>query len=146
MVKLLLAPMQAAGALDVPNIGGRTVLMYAAMYGLGNVVQQLLDAGSNPGLGDTDGSTALLLACSKGHTIAADLLLSPTAVAGALDERNATGCTALMLAVEKGLFSVVERLVAAGAKVKVMDTGGMTALAVACVKLRDRERETVFIT
>jgi len=137
LVKLLVAPTQAAGVLDMQNSGGRTVLMYAALHGLGSVLELLVDAGAKPELKDTDGLTALMLACSKGHTMAAELLVAPTVAAGALDERNATRCTALMLAVEKGLFSVAERVVVAGAKVEVTDTGGMTALAVACVKLRN---------
>ena len=39
--------------------------------------------------------------------------------------------TALILAVEKGLSSVVKRLITAGAKPEGMDMGGMTALALA---------------
>jgi len=137
MVELLVAPTKVAGALNVPNTERRTVLMYAAKHGLDSVVELLVAHGAKPELKDKDGSTALLLACGKGHTIAAQLLLVPTDAAGALDVRNETGCTALMLAVDKGLFSVVERLVSAGAKVEVTDKDGMTALALACVKLRD---------
>jgi len=45
VVKMLVFPTQAAGALDVPNNEGRTVLMYAATHGLCSVVEQLLAAG-----------------------------------------------------------------------------------------------------
>jgi len=53
------------------------------------------------------------------------------------DVHNETGYTVLMWAVDKGLFSVVERLVTAGVKAKMTNTGRMTALALACVKIRD---------
>ena len=47
MVTLLIAPTQAADALDVPNDEGSTVLMYACKHGLRGVVEQLLAAGAS---------------------------------------------------------------------------------------------------
>jgi len=134
---MLVSPTQAAGALDVPNNEGRTVLMYAATHGLDSVVEQLLAAGARCELTDKDGLTALLHACGEGQRTAVDLLITPTAIASALDVQNAKGHSALMCAAEMGLCPTVERLVAAGAKPETTDKGGMTALALACVKLRD---------
>jgi len=74
VVEMLVAPTKAAGALDLINTEGRTVLMYAAMHGLGRVVELLLNAGAQPGLKDTDGLTALLLARGIGQTVEAELL------------------------------------------------------------------------
>ena len=74
VVDMLVAPTKAASALDLINIEGRTVLMYAAMHGLGRVVELLLNAGAQPGLKDTDGLTALLLARGMGQTVEAELL------------------------------------------------------------------------
>jgi len=101
----------------------RTVLMYAAMHGLSSVTEMLLhkDVGAKPELKDSNGLTALQLACNMGHIIAAELLVVPTAATEALDVCNALGRTSLMWAVESGLMSVVERFVAAGAKAKVKD-------------------------
>jgi len=48
MVKMLVSPTQAAGALDMPNNEGCTVLKYAAMHGLSSVVKQLIAAGARP--------------------------------------------------------------------------------------------------
>jgi len=110
--------------------------MYAATHGLDSVVEQLLAAGARCELNDKDGLTALLHACGEGQRTAVDLLISPTAIAGALDVQNGMGHSALMFAAEMGLCPTVERLVAAGAKPEMTDKGGMTALALACVKLR----------
>ena len=137
VVMRLVAPTHAAGALDMPSKEGRTVLMYASMHGLNIVVEQLLVANAKPELTGTDELTALLLACGKERTTAVELLIAPTAACGALDMQGKMGHTALMLAVDKGLSSVVKRLITAGAKPEVMDKGGMTALALAWVKLRD---------
>ena len=52
VVKMLVSPTQAAGALDVLNKEGRSVLMYAAMHGLGSVVEQLVAAAAKPELTD----------------------------------------------------------------------------------------------
>jgi len=122
---------KAANALDMPNSGGRTVLMYATTYRLSSALQQLLAAGAKPELKDTDGSTALLLACSKGNTIAAELLVVPTTAVSALDMCNETGCTALTWPVLKGLSSGVKQIFTASVTAEDTDKDGMTVLALA---------------
>jgi ankyrin repeat protein len=67
------------------------------------------------------------------HQAAAELLNAPTAAAGALDMQNDTDHTALMRAAQTGPYSVVDRRITAGAKSELMNKGGMTALALACV-------------
>lgn len=96
VVLMLVSPTQAASALDVPSIEGRTVLMYGAMYGLCSVVEQLLAAGARSELTDTHGLTALLLACGKGQEGMISLLIAPDAGASALDVQDTTStlCTA----------------------------------------------------
>ena len=131
----MLLPTQGAGALDTPNNEGRAVLMYAAMHGLSSVVEELVTAGAKCELTDSDGFTALMLACVQGHIDTVELLVTPTAAAGAFDVQNDKGYCALMCAADKCLCAVVERLINAGAKPAVTDKGGMTALALACVLL-----------
>jgi len=109
------------------------VLMYAAMHGLSSVVDELVTAGAKCELTDSDGFTALMLACVQGHIDTVELLVTPTTAASALDVQNDKGYSALMCAADKGLCAVVERLINAGAKPAVTDKGGMTALALACV-------------
>lgn len=85
LFKLLAAPTQSAGALDIPNNGGRTVFLYAAMHELRilvrdiSVLKMFLDAGAEPEpeLKDTDESPALLLAGNKEHTTTAEFLVVP---------------------------------------------------------------------
>ena len=104
VIKMLVSATQVANGLDAQNNAGQTVLMYAAMHGLSSIVKLLLAAGAKPEQIDTNGQTALLLACEKGHPTTTELLIMPTAAADALN---------------------------------VTDKGGMTALALACVKLGD---------
>jgi len=59
---------QAAGTLDMSNSQGQTVLMYAAMHGLGSVVEMLLDAGTKAEVKDEGGMTALALV-KLGHML-----------------------------------------------------------------------------
>ena len=66
----------------------QAVLMYACMHGLNSVVKHLLAAGAKPEITDMDGLTALLLACGKEDTAAANLLIAPTAAATALDVQD----------------------------------------------------------
>jgi len=132
---MLVYPTQGAEALDTPNNEGRTVLMYAAMHGLSRVVEQFVATGAKCELTNSNGLTALLLACVQGHIDTVELLVTPTAAAGALDVQNDNGYSALMCAADRELCAVVEELTKAGAKPGVTDKGGMTALALACVLL-----------
>ena len=66
--------------------------------------------------------TALLLACANRHENTAKLLVEPTLAAGALDVRtpapigvNNDGCSALIVAEERGLLSVAQMLRNSGA-------------------------------
>jgi uncharacterized protein len=59
---------------------GRTALMIAASEGHADVVELLIEAGSDPSIVDAEGSTALLLARSNGHL---DVAAKLAAAAGA---------------------------------------------------------------
>jgi ankyrin repeat protein len=80
MVTLLIAPTQAAGALDVPNDEGSTVLMHACKHGLRGVVEQLLAAGAKTDVTDANKMTALAHAIANGHEEVAKMLTGPTGV------------------------------------------------------------------
>ena len=103
VVALLAAPTQAAGALGVADDEGNMVLLHACLHGVCTVAEQLLDAGTKPGLVNKDNKTALLLACAHGHEKAAALLVDPTKAADALDAVGDDGFSALMWAEERGL-------------------------------------------
>ena len=63
--KMLVAPTQAAGALDAVGDNGVSSLMAASENGDPGIVAALLAAGAKPELADTRGRTALALACVK---------------------------------------------------------------------------------
>jgi len=88
VVMMLVAPTQVAVAFDIPSKEGHTVLIYTCMHGLNSVVEHLSAAGAKPEITDMDGLTALLLACGKEDTAAANLLIAPTAAATALDVQD----------------------------------------------------------
>ena len=75
--------------------------------------------------------TALALAIANGHEEAAKMLINPVKAAGALNVQDGTGRSALMIAVDKGLISIAQQLLAAGAKPELTDANDMTALHVA---------------
>lgn len=87
-------------------------------------------SGGNSGLeaADTQGTTALYLAASRGDAAMARLLLSHHANP---NSRRSDGRTPLMAACERGSLEVVEALVAAGADVNAATPTGETALALA---------------
>ena len=78
LVAMLIAPTQAAGALDVQNDEGATALMHASMRGLCGVVELLVAAGAMPEITDKCGMTALLLTCANAHEEAAARLVAAT--------------------------------------------------------------------
>ena len=57
---------------------GRSALMVAANKSLPHILTLLLDAGADPELVDSAGSTALMDACKSGNDAAIDVLRSRT--------------------------------------------------------------------
>ena len=139
VIELLMAPTVAAGAIDAQDVHGQTSLMLmASERGMVTLIQKLLTLGADCGLIDEDGSTSLLLAISANHEAAAELLVEPTSQAGAVAAKDSKDRTALMMASEKGMVTLVQKLLtlgilAAGAKPELTDQHGMTALMLACV-------------
>ena len=84
-----------------PNTRGgdldRPVQVQAAFSGYTHVLKLLLDAGADHGLMDKEGSTALILASSKGHVDCVQLLLAAGADANQADAH--LGHTPLMVAI-----------------------------------------------
>ena len=61
------------------------MLMRACADGLTNTAAKLVSLGANPELKDTNGDTALMLACANEQEAAAGELMEATKRAGALD-------------------------------------------------------------
>eukprot|EP00967_Tisochrysis_lutea_P139979 scaffold255023_cov32-Tisochrysis_lutea.AAC.1 len=80
---------------------------------------------------DKDGMTALMHACSAGHTSFARLLVAARAK---VDVKDKDGKTALMIACSAGHAACALLLLAAGADVKAMDRWKGEALMYACNK------------
>ena len=63
----------------------RTALMVAANKSNASIITMLLDAGADPDLKDSTGSTALLDACKAGNEAAIDILTKKTRWSGRWD-------------------------------------------------------------
>ena len=63
--------------LNIKNKRGQTPLHLATLREQGNVVRRLMSGGANLELRDKDGNTALHIACTKGLSTMADILLKP---------------------------------------------------------------------
>jgi len=72
-----------------------------------------------------------MVACASKHAAIAEMLMPPTAAAGALDTQDKAGQTALMCATIKGLASVLRKLLELGAKSELTNTDGKSALNIA---------------
>jgi uncharacterized protein len=145
--EVLLKPSLKVGLLDMrPNSGyKRTALMWASALGLVDMVEKLLEHGANPELADIEGKTSLMLALFEGHETVAEMLLTPTRTAGALEVRDTynQNMTALMIASASGLFGMVEKLLEHGAKPELMDRDGNTSLMLALEQGHDAASEVL---
>ncbi|MFG1461860.1 ankyrin repeat domain-containing protein [Xanthobacter sp. DSM 24535] len=115
---------------DVTSVGanGMTPLMKAAHLGALDIARALAAAGAALDARNSDGNTALWLACVGRHFEMIDLLVE---LGIDLDNRNDNGATALMYASSAGLAGVAERLLARGADVSPESLDGYTALDLA---------------
>lgn len=137
--------------------GGRTALILSCGWGRVDAARELLEAGADVEIKDTNGWTALAMASASGDASIVGMLLNERAnvdtaasdgatplmlasrgghkdVVEVLLDANADanaamdwGRTALMIAVEHGSSEVVRALVAAGANVDAKDKGGLKA-------------------
>mmetsp|Transcript_745 Transcript_745/g.2135 ORF Transcript_745/g.2135 Transcript_745/m.2135 type:complete len:1529 (-) Transcript_745:194-4780(-) len=110
---------------------GDTSLYLATVSGQVNVIEYLLTmAGAALDTQNSQGWTALHVACHHGHTDAVSLL---TAAGASVTVTTTDGATALHLAAENGHLAVVEHLVdTAGVNIDASKPTGCTALHLAC--------------
>ncbi|MDT4896231.1 MAG: uncharacterized protein QOH25_1308 [Acidobacteriota bacterium] len=99
----------------------------AVIEGKEDVVNQLLAAGINPNVKDSDGTTALFHAIWKGHKKIVLALIARGADVNQKVESDAP----LRVAAGCGNVEIVEALLAKGAQVDIKDDGGHTPLLVA---------------
>jgi ankyrin repeat protein len=127
----LLLSQGAAGDVNSAAALGFTPLLRAAEGGHTRIVKTLLHKGASIDSKTSQGNTALLLACSKGH---ADTAACLVAEAGAqlLEKANAQGFTPLLMACQYGHAALAEALVQQGAVTSARTDRGFTALMLAC--------------
>jgi uncharacterized protein len=119
------APAKDPGV-DARDPDGRTALMLAALGKDASEVKTILARGADPNLQDTQGDTALLLACDRSTTIVRALVEGGARV----NLANQQGRTPLMTAAEYSL-ETVRLLLERGADVSHRDAAGLSALTVA---------------
>ena len=107
---------------------GETALIVAAHTRREDIVQVLLDAGSNVNAENRSGHTALMAAASRGSPEIAQLLLAAGADVNGKDDQ---GNSALIWAAMIGHASVAQTLLAKGADPNVEAERGETALSLA---------------
>ena len=112
---------------DMPN--GIAPIAQAAASGSHNSVLALLEAGANPDLPGLGGKTALMTAATIGNGPIVDLLLKRKADPNARSAED--GSTALMWAANAGRIEMVQRLLAAGARISIKAKDGWTAIEAA---------------
>ena len=113
---------------------GQTPLMYACRKGHIEVVNELLKLGASINLVSALGRTALLEAIAQDHEDIVSALLEQNKLdlnAINLKDHNRS---ALMTAANLGHFSIVARLLEYNVDVNQQDSGGLTALSLACIK------------
>eukprot|EP00439_Symbiodinium_sp_Y106_P031928 s195_g3.t2 len=112
---------------DLPDSGGRTAFMRAAVKGHVDVVRLLMEAGAKTDVADHIDCAALMGASCQGYVEVVRLLLE----AGTRDVPNNGGYTALMAASYQGHLEIVRLLVEAGSDKDATNDRGKTALMIA---------------
>ena len=115
---------------------GGTPLIYAAMRGYPDLVENLLEIGANTASVNEAGFSALHVSSMNGKADTTQLLVDAGAALELVD--SSFGATSLHMATQEGHCGVVEVLVRAGARVDHQATNGETPLYVAAT--RDQAR------
>merc|ERR1719228_1265908 len=97
--------------------------MLAASAGHVNIIEKLIEENADIESVDADGNSALHLACSKGMSKSANILLK-SASPEFVSKQNCLGKSALHLAAGQGLVETTELLLGAGASVTCVDSVG----------------------
>lgn len=121
---------------NATTVNAMTPLMRASRLGPASIVSDLLAAGAQLEARNSDGNTALWLACVGEDLRIVDMLIS----AGInIDNVNDNDATCLMYAASTGKARVVEKLLSAGADISRETLDGFTATDVAatidCLRL-----------
>jgi ankyrin repeat protein len=129
---------ELVGPDDAEAVGG---LHLAAANNRRKSLQYLLQKGVDVDApGQTDGSTALMLASAEGHDEAAEIILKSSPD---LNARNSRGETALILAAARSKNNTTKLLLEAGADMNIRDNTGRTALAWAIENKHGDTRKTL---
>lgn len=116
---------EAKARVDRRNKWGQSAALMAAQSGAGEAMAALLAAGADAKAVDEEGNTLLSRVASTDLPVAAVQGLLKAGVDP--NAANAEGVTPLMRAAERGDAEKVVALLAAGAKVDVKDTSGLSA-------------------
>jgi ankyrin repeat protein len=124
------------GILQRPPTGQQTPLMMAARANRPDIMRALVDAGANPKLHATDGSTLLMAAASGGHVESVRYAFELDPDIKALTDRKETVLHAAMIgtrryATEAEVTEMVKFLAEHGAELDPMDINNRTPIAVA---------------
>jgi len=117
--------LEEGAAVDVPDLEGRTPLMWASFNGHTAVDALLLENGAAINAREVNGRTALMYASSGPFAETVELLLEKGAEVNT--QGTAEGFTALMTAAAEGQVEVVRLLLAYGANLDLEDVDGDTA-------------------
>jgi ankyrin repeat protein len=124
------------GILQRPPTGQQTPLMVAARVNRPDIMRVLVDAGANPKLHATDGSTLLMAAASGGHIESVRYAFELDPDIKAMTDRKETVLHAAMIgtrryATEAEVTQMVQFLAEKGAELDPMDINNRTPIALA---------------
>ncbi|XP_061078085.1 B-cell lymphoma 3 protein homolog isoform X2 [Conger conger] len=119
--RLIHTLIQAHKDLDIYNYLRQTPLHLAVITNQVILVEALLQGGSDPGVLDRHGQTAVHLCCEHGLTLCLERVLSHPSPLPCLEARNYEGLTPLHLAVQNGNKNLVKLLLNSRADIDAVD-------------------------